>query len=123
MGIISTLCGEVSILVISVFVPGLSELYIYVVYVWMDMIVRWDPIGMGPYRPQETVTLCTIPANERPAIRQKGHTYQSGSIYMLYFYFFIYFRLNSSLKFLTAKFLVQCYRVLLMVLYLTDNNK
>ena len=57
--------------------------------------------------------------SDKKAIR----TYQSGSIYMLYFYFFIYFRLNSSLKFLTAKFLVQCYRVLLMVLYLTDNNK
>ena len=43
LGIISTLCGEVSILVISVSVPGLSELYMYV---WM----YYDP-GMGPYRP------------------------------------------------------------------------
>ena len=38
---------------IAVFVLGLSELYIYV---WID----YDP-GMGPYRPQMTVTLCTIP--------------------------------------------------------------
>ena len=40
-------------MVISVFIPGLSELYMYV---WMDN----DP-GTGPYRPQMTVTLCTIP--------------------------------------------------------------
>ena len=39
---------------IAVFVLGLSELYIYV---WID----YDP-GMGPYRPQMTVTLCTIPS-------------------------------------------------------------
>ena len=37
-----------------------------VVYVWMD-----DDLGMEPYRPQMTVTLCTIPINERLAIRQK----------------------------------------------------
>ena len=53
LGIISTLRAEVSILVISVFVPGLSELYMYV---WMD----YDP-GMGPYHSQMTVSLCTIP--------------------------------------------------------------
>ena len=51
---ISTLCGEISILVIcTVFVPGLSELDMYV---WID----YDP-WMGPYRPQMTVTICTIP--------------------------------------------------------------
>ena len=41
------------ILVISVFVPGFLELR---TYVWMD----YDP-GMGPYRLQMMVTLCTIP--------------------------------------------------------------
>ena len=40
-------------MVLSVFVPGLSELFMYV---RMD----YDP-GMGPYRPQMTVTLCMIP--------------------------------------------------------------
>ena len=39
--------------VISAFVPGLSELYMYV---WMDH----DP-GVGACRPQMSVTLCTIP--------------------------------------------------------------
>ena len=33
-----------------------------------------------------------------------------------------FFVQNSSLKFLTAKFLMQCYRVLL-ILYLPDSNK
>ena len=49
LGITVTLCEEISILVISVFVHGLSELYMYV---WMD----YDP-GMGPYHPQEKTTL------------------------------------------------------------------
>ena len=53
LGVISTLCGQVSILVISVFVPRLSMLYMYV---WMGY-----ERGMVPYRPQMTVTLCTIP--------------------------------------------------------------
>ena len=43
LGFISIPCGEVSILVISVFVLGSSELY---TNVWMDI----DP-GMGPHRP------------------------------------------------------------------------
>ena len=46
--IVSTLCEEVSILVISVVVPGLLQLYMYG---WMN----YDP-GMGPYRPKMTVT-------------------------------------------------------------------
>ena len=37
---ISTLCGEVSILVISVFVPGLSKLYMCG---WI-VILGWDPV-------------------------------------------------------------------------------
>ena len=54
LGIVSTLCGRYQvILVISVFVPGLSELYMYV---WMD----YDP-WRGPCHPQMAVTLCTIP--------------------------------------------------------------
>ena len=61
LGIISTLCGEVSILVISVFVPGLSELYMYV---WMD----YDA-GMGPYRPKMTVTFTYDP---RPMSDQRS---------------------------------------------------
>ena len=40
-------------MVIYVFVPGLSEVYMYV---W----INHDP-GMGPYRLQMTVTLCMIP--------------------------------------------------------------
>ena len=40
LGNIPTLCGEVSTLVISVFVPGLSELYMYG---YMDI-----DHGMGP---------------------------------------------------------------------------
>ena len=52
-GIIFTLCGEISILVMSVFVPRLSELCMY---------VRMDyDRGMGPDRTQMAVTLCTIP--------------------------------------------------------------
>ena len=40
-------------MVISVFVPGLSELCMYA---WMD----YDR-GMGPYRPRMKITLSTIP--------------------------------------------------------------
>ena len=55
LGIIATLCGEVrvSVLVISVFVPWLSELWMYVRMVYDR--------GMGPCRPQTTVALCTSP--------------------------------------------------------------
>ena len=42
----------------------------------------------------------------RPAIRQKGHT--------RYFLLIFSSKTLSSLKFLTAKFFVQCYRVLLI---------
>ena len=80
---------------ISVFVPGLSELH----------ICEWIMIlGMnGPYRPQMTVTLCAIsPVNERPAIRQKGHTRS--------FMLLTSKKTRSSLQFLTIKFFVQCYR-------------
>ena len=53
LGIIPILlCGAVSILVISMFVPGLSELYMYV---WMD----YDR-GMEPCCPQMMDALCTI---------------------------------------------------------------
>ena len=96
---ISTLCGEVSILVIyiSVFVPGLSELY----------ICGWIMIlGMDPIVPRWRLLYVRSPANERPAIRPKGHT----TYYMCIFSS----KTRSSLQFLTTKLLAQCYRVLLI---------
>ena len=63
------------ILVISVFIPGLSELYMYM---WVD----YDP-GMGPYRPQMTVTLCTIPG-QRPTSDQTKRPYQVIHVFLLF---------------------------------------
>ena len=40
-------------------------------YVWMD-----DDIGKGPYRPQMTVTLCTIPG-QRATSDQTKRPYQA----------------------------------------------
>ena len=83
---------------ISVFVPGLSESY----------ICEWIMIlGInGPYRLQMTVIYLRSSANERPAIRQKGHTRNVMFIFSS--------KTRWSLKFLTTKFFVQCYRVLLI---------
>ena len=60
------MCGEVSILVMSVFVPGLSEVY---VYVWMEYYR-----GVGPCRPQVTVTLSTIRGQCATSDQTKGHS-------------------------------------------------
>ena len=70
---------------ISVFVPGLSELYMYM---WMG----YDR-GIGPYRPKMTDNHAWLLSDERPAITQKGYTRK----YM--FYFFVQ---KSSLKVITA---------------------
>ena len=63
---ISTLCGEISVLVISIRVCSRVVGVAYNMY-GLIMILGWDWdrtlswTGMGPYRPQMTVTLCTIP--------------------------------------------------------------
>ena len=62
----SILCGEISILAISVFVPESSGLW---KYVWID-----NDSGIRCYRPQMTVLYVRSRANDRPAIRQKGRT-------------------------------------------------
>ena len=81
---------------ISVFVPGLSEL----------QICEWIMIlGMDPIVPRWRLLHAQYPTNERPATRQKGHTRN--------FMFIFSSKTRSSLIFLTTKFLVQCYRVLL----------
>ena len=50
---------------ISMFVPGLSELY----------ISEWIMIlGMDPIVPRLRLLYIRSPINEQPAIRQKGHT-------------------------------------------------
>ena len=58
------LCGEISILSVSVFVPELSELC---KYVWIDH----DP-GVASHRPQMTVHNVLYRADERPAIKKNG---------------------------------------------------
>ena len=68
-------------------------------------------LGMGPYRPQMTVSLCAIPG-QRAASDQTKRPYQ---VYVFYFV------KDSSLKFLTAKLFVPCYRVLI-ILYLPDES-
>ena len=78
-------------------------------YVWMD----YDR-GMGPYRPQMTVILCTIPGPLATSDQTK-RPYQV--IYVCFI--FVY---NSNLKLLTVKFLLLCYRVELL-LYLPDGHK
>ena len=96
IGDFHTLRGGINTGDMSVFVPGLSELYIH------EWIMILGMAGNGPYRPQMTVTYVRSPANERPAIRQKGYTRNLMFV----------FSFRSSLRFSTTKLFVQCYRVL-----------
>ena len=78
---------------IPVFVLGLSELY---------MCGRIMIMGMEPIVSRWRLFYVRSPANERPAIRRKGHT--------RYSMFFFRLKLDWAWK----KFFVQCYRVLVI---------
>ena len=93
----STVRGGINPGDISVFVSGLSEVYIResIMILGMDRIVpRWR------------LLYARSPVNERPATRQKGHTRNFGFMFSS--------KTRSSLKFSTTKSFVQCYRVLVI---------
>ena len=87
------------------FVPELSELYI---------CGRITILGMNPIVPEDGYFLYNL----RPMSDQRSD--EKGIPGLIWFYFRLKF--DQNLKFLTAKFLNQCYRVL-QIFHLSTKNK